>query len=231
MTDKTPYYSRPAKERAREAACMRHVLAGAEAPDVIVESFGGIGMTAQIMRDFWPGASIYSSDLDTACAQEWNAKLQTQNPLRYCDNDDALSVLQKLAPTIQPPQKVGVSLDFNRLTLLDLEKGREDDWRLELIGEVLELRPSWIQVTDSACSKLHLNWRSYGLERPGFIDYINKLDEWWQQRTKYKMMAVARHHAASYYRLEALTHGERLRPWLLHYDGQETGVTVYGRQL
>lgn len=77
--------------------------------------------------------------------------------------------------------------DFNTLTLL---KARELDEALAA------LQPEFIILTDVACGKLHLNYRSYGLKRPDLDDYYQEFGK--RRLAGFTLVAWARkHHAAS----------------------------------
>ena len=72
--------------------------------------------------------------------------------------------------------------DFNFLTLLRPEA---------LLRAIKMARPSSFIFTDVACSKLHLNYRRYGLERPDLNDYFAAFGE---RLPGWKLVHVARKH-------------------------------------
>lgn len=75
--------------------------------------------------------------------------------------------------------------DFNTVTML---KRKELDEALELSG-----RPEFVIFTDVACSKLHLNYKSYGLNHPDLKAYYDNF-----AIPGYRLVAFAKqHHAAS----------------------------------
>lgn len=74
--------------------------------------------------------------------------------------------------------------DFNTLTVL----------KRELLDRALTaVNPAWIVFTDVCCSKLHLNYRSYGLENPDLAAYWERFEVGGYRLVKW----VKRHHAAS----------------------------------
>lgn len=203
MTQTTPYRDRPERERAEEARCFREVLKGAYQPNTIYEAFGGIGMVAAILQELFPGAYVASAELDEECVQRY--RLGVDMDRASIHHGDTRELLRD---RFEVPDGLGMhaaSLDYNRCTLLDLRNPKS--FQHHLIKRVAELGPKWIQYTDSSIGKLHLNWRSYGLREYAsrdfaWLDYSNKLNDWFQVLIGYTIVAQARHSAASYYRLE-----------------------------
>lgn len=203
MTQTTPYRDRPERERAEEARCFREVLTGAAAPEVLYEAFGGIGMTAKLMQELFPGAFIASAELDEECVQRY--RLGVDMDRASILHDDTRELLKGFFENAAGFHMEAASLDYNRCTLLDLRNPKS--FQHHLIKRVAELGPKWIQYTDSSIGKLHLNWSSYGLL--GYVTrdmawrrYNDQLDRWFKDNIGYGIEAQARHSAASYYRLE-----------------------------
>lgn len=203
MTQTTPYRDRPERERAEEARCFREVLKGAYQPNTIYEAFGGIGMTAKLMQELFPGAYVASAELDEECVQRY--RLGVDMDRASIHHGDTRELLQD---RFEVPDGLGMhaaSLDYNRCTLLDLRNPKS--FQHHLIKRVAELGPKWIQYTDSSIGKLHLNWSSYGLaswtdRNQGWAVYTAKLSKWLKFEIGYEVVLMSRHSAASYYRLE-----------------------------
>lgn len=203
MTQTTPYRDRPERERAEEARCFREVLTGAAAPEVLYEAFGGIGMTAKLMQELFPGTFIASAELDEECVQRY--RLGVDMARASILHDDTRELLKGFFEHADGLHMDAASLDYNRCTLLDLRNPKS--FQHQLIKRVAELGPKWIQYTDSSIGKLHLNFRSYGLQV--YVDrsfawdrYTGELHKWFKEQIGYQIVASARHSAASYYRLE-----------------------------
>lgn len=154
MKQTTPYHERPAKERLRELSCMNFVLSAAPKPTVVYEAFGGIGMTAELMSNLWPNALIQSTELDLDCVAQYRAR-GLKNATCYPQSCETL-----FHKTFKNRAKLGITLDFNQCTVLDM---RRDGFQRDIIRRAIAMDPAWIQITDSAIGKLHLNWPSYGL--------------------------------------------------------------------
>lgn len=208
MTQTTPYRDRPASEREREADCVRAIIEGAAPPVWMYEAFGGIGMLTGVFMDAFPGVSIRSAELDGACVEAYATQHYGTRATVY--HGDTLDLLgQWLRDTAEgAPLWDAASLDFNRCTLLDLQKDK-NNFQNKVISLAVCSRPKWIHVTDSAVGKLHLNWRSYGLR--SYIDrghalaaYLARVSNWWEERHGYRIVKSANHSAATYYRLEAI---------------------------
>lgn len=203
MTQTTPYRDRPERERAEEARCFREVLTGAYQPNTIYEAFGGIGMVAAILQQMFPGAFVASAELDEECVRRYRLGVDMdQASIHHGDTRELLR------DRFEVPDGLGMhaaSLDYNRCTLLDLRNPKS--FQHHLIRRVADLGPQWIQYTDSSIGKLHLNFRSYGLERyysreDAWKYYSELVDAWLIEEIGYKIVKLARHSAASYYRLE-----------------------------
>lgn len=202
MTQTTPYRTRPERERDAEAACFAKVLSRATAPSFIYEAFGGIGMVTRILLDRFPEARLSAAELDSECVEIWRRDvLDTRAKIVH---EDTCQLLQRLVPE---PNTAAV-FDFNRCTLMDLLKSGSFQSQL-LRAATTKLHPKWIEVTDSSVGKLHLNWRSYGLDGYDYREtawglYSDKVADWFQTSLGYRMTARSHHWAASYYMLEKM---------------------------
>ena len=100
-----------------------------------------------------------------------------------------------------------MSLDFNQCTALDL---RRDGFQRDTLRQAIALKPLWIQLTDSAIGKLHINWPSYGLrgwdkndKMAGRIAYWCEVWSAVNAQWPSRLVRVAHHSAASYLLFEA----------------------------
>lgn len=167
MRDTTPYHERPPGEVERERHCMARILEHARDVDTVFEAFSGMGVTSQVLHSRFPRAMMWGCDLDKTCADTFNRKF---NPPHFCQHGDVMDVLPQL--DLRPPW--GASLDFNRFTLLDLRTSRTP-WKRKLVEQVVDRRPRWVQITDSAVGHLHLNWGNYGLVGSSLMLYVMAL--------------------------------------------------------
>ena len=203
MTNATPYYDRPISEIALEAECMRFIFCSAAAVDEVWEAFGGIGATARVLHERFPRAYLRACDLDAQCVACYNALGAELFPLTAecefagmeCFQVDAAEGLS----AYQPKGRWGASLDFNRLTLLDLRGRSAGKWKIDLIQKTIDKTPEWIQITDSAVGHLHLNWQtSYGLPNKLLSTYIATFAQEIHRRWSFDLLAHANHARASY---------------------------------
>ena len=173
---------------------MREVLATAEPVEMIWEAFGGTGQTARVIRELHPGARLLATELDGACALEYNRNVRGG----HCMVGDAREAIREL----RPPASWGVSLDYNRFTLLDLRGRREGRWKLDLLEAVVSKDPRWIQFTDSAICYLKTNFRSYGLKSPDPQAYDDLVYRELHRRWGMVPGRRAAHSRATYYRMD-----------------------------
>lgn len=197
MSDATPYSTRPAGERAREAECFRAILEGAERPDVVLETFGGIGDTTAVIEELFPDAMTVATELDPPTAQAYRER----HPRRLCVTGDTLEY--DWASYAASTGVLGIVLDYNLLTLKRL---REEGSFVRQVLEVVPVeRASWITVTDAAIGKLHLNARSYGVK--DLEEYIAALevelaDLLSARGGRWSLGSWAKHSRASYLRMD-----------------------------
>jgi hypothetical protein len=197
MRDDTPYHARPAGEVLREQDCMRTIFREAPEAEHIWEAFAGTGVTAEVLRERFPRAVIEATDLDDDCVQTYNAKGYGR-----AYQEDALAHMGRRWSHFGDTW--GVSLDYNKFTLFDLRETRSptERWKLDLLRGVLARRPRWIQLTDSACRYLHLNWGNYELPLNSLDHYVVALERELRAQPygeAYRLRAWDKHHAASYH--------------------------------
>lgn len=147
-----------AREEAHIHRCLRALFARQETPWRIVEAFGGVGNITRILIEAFPGVRVVSWDRDPRCVEalkELGVK----------------AVLGDSVRDLTASEGDGVCLDHNMLTLLRLRGELQP-----LIERVLSAEPLWVQLNDSAVSKLHLNWKSYGAKSKSLQDYLGAYD-------------------------------------------------------
>lgn len=134
----------------------------------------GRGFWAQKVLERFPTASYtgYESDEETLSNAWSSSQVQLYN-------------------SFWPPDEGSSGNDYPDLVLADFNittmKNRE---MLDQVFEVVQ--PEWIIFTDVACCKIHLNYRSYGLERPEMEDYWKGFNVPW-----YRLIRFSRKHYAA----------------------------------
>lgn len=189
MRQDTPYNSRSSTEQARERECVEKILRHAEPPKKLYEAFGGIGMLGQLMSERYPLAQIDSYELDDACVAEYRSRNLKNVTVNHEDTRTKFQVQTDFD---------AASLDFNRFTLLDLRRP-EGEFQAHILGRVFDKKPKWVHVTDSACSKIHLNWKSYGLSGPDWHEYVQALETAFMVRWGYRVGMFSKHSRAAYF--------------------------------
>jgi len=171
---------------------MRAIFAKALPVSFIFEAFGGIGKTAQVLAERFPSSRILAADIDEECVRLYN---DLQLDYADCIHTDARTLLSQ---TCTLPYQWGVSLDFNRFTIMDLMDRREGQWKVDLIDAVVQRKPKWVQITDSAIRYLHLNYFRYGCVNPGSEEYIQVLSNRLNVRWGLTYQTHSCYYAASY---------------------------------
>jgi hypothetical protein len=190
VRDDTPYRDRPEGEVRREQECMRRIFAAAPPVRLIWEAFGGLGKTAQVLSERFPQAEIQATEIDAACVDAYN---RLSLPNATCYRASALEF------GFSPAGRAhGVSLDFNRLTLLDLWGRPEGCWKVGLVERALRTGPLWLQVTDSAASHMHLNWKKYDILVPTVEGYVGRFSRELRERWELRLLAWSGHSRATY---------------------------------
>lgn len=193
MRDDTPYRERPPAEVQREQDCMRAIFAVAPPVDRVFEAFGGLGRTAEVLVQRFPDVRVDSWELDAECVRRYNALGMSR---AWCNWGDATVAAQSW----NPAESWGASLDFNRLTVMDLRGRRSGRWKVELMDILVSRGPLWFQLTDSAAPYIHLNWERYGLRSPSMVEYCRTLAREVRRRYPgYRRAAVAGHRSATYF--------------------------------
>lgn len=179
----------------REEECYRQLFASFNQPFVsVLETFGGAG----ILRGVLEGQKLIDAntrheawDFSADCVEFLREKFPTST-VRGCDSFNE---------PISPGWEL-ISADFNSWTYLrytDLPLYRAMTERLFSSGA------RYVQLTDSAVNKIHLNAPAYAQRfkkpiRPDNLlrDYVDHLDIAFRERFGYSVLFVTHHANASY---------------------------------
>lgn len=157
-------------------------------PPNVWELFGGIGLFASLVQPLWRNENYTSWDNDSACVKMIHAKYPHINA-RQCDSFNST-----------PPDKCDIiTADFNSFTLLKFVRQPQ---YYHLVTRIFSLKAQWIQITDSAINKLHLNKSVYSTvlkkEVSTLSDYIAGLTDTIAIPFGYNYTACVYHFGASY---------------------------------
>jgi tRNA A58 N-methylase Trm61 len=164
MKDVTPARDIREKDLLANVDMLRNVLKplGAKRPPKVVEWFTGVGMMTAFLEGWAPAAEVVSFELDEECRRLAAERVALADLRR----GDAMKVALAELETGD-----GAVLDFNLMTLLQAETKH-----IQFFGSLFSRRPAFATITDSAVSKMHLNFASYGLAKPDWSEYVKKWD-------------------------------------------------------
>jgi len=141
-------------------------------PKTVLDIRYGLGGWAKELRRRYPKVAITGYEADPST---YNTAFRDSLTNVYCGMFDGSKRGYRVDLLVA---------DFNTLTTLK---------RKELEEALAIVKCQWLIFTDVACSKLHLNYRSYGLEEPDLNAYWDEFDV-----EGYRLAGWAReHHAAS----------------------------------
>jgi len=165
---------------------LRDLLTGIEPPGRIVEYFGGLGMMTEFLAGWAPKARLVAFEQDPQCLVLAETRvMRWANRVTFLPQDCLTAGL----PFVKPG--VGVVLDFNVMTLLRAQ--REYEARLSAI---FARAPAFVALTDSAVSKFHLNFESYGLAEANWAEYMKAWGKYLRPKG-YKVKKFVTHTKAS----------------------------------
>lgn len=160
--------------------------------DVTVELCCGIGVQTEVLLDL--GHNVVGGDLSLRCVQATQERVgdRGEDRVRLYVWD-----LHKIVEELrwEPGDGPGFVYDFNTTTFL----------RKNLLPDILERMPRWVVFTDIGMSKVHLNYRSYGLtkeqSRPKEYarSHYNALWEGWLKERGWRMLWVNSIRGITYY--------------------------------
>lgn len=182
MEDRTPAVSIRSKDLDLNAKALDDLLNHIEGDiRTVLDVRYGLGGWAQRVTTRFPRCEIRGYEIDERTfAEAWtNPKVRlSQYPFQGSNLRYDL-----------------VLADFNRLTL---KRRNELDNLLSLVDS------SWLVFTDVSCGKLHLNYSSYGLNRPDLTEYYLQFNV-----PEYDFVTYSRsHHFASSALFQRKTPGE-----------------------
>lgn len=170
MKDLTPVYRISQRDDLLNRRSFANLLNIADRPSSVVELFGGCGgFTAEIV-DRWPGIRVLSYELDGECY-----KMLEKVP----GNVEAIPA-DSLSNS-KPVRDCGLVGDFNLLTIGRAQGKFKSFFERWFDGRL----PKWMILTDSAPSKLHINYRSYGLSSGTLEEYMWAWDRLLQSKGYY----------------------------------------------
>lgn len=180
-----------AREVDKERECFRAILSDLNPCDHVWEAFGGIGLLHQLLVKEFGWTPQYQTWEHSARCVEY---LQGLDPSMEVTLGDSF---QMEIPLARP--NALFSLDFNTFTPLRAER---DAKYLDLVTRVCAAQPRWLQVTDSAVNRLHLNFGPYtqlfGRPITDLPSYLKSVSRWFYDRFGYSVRKAAYHHGASY---------------------------------
>ena len=190
------------QQEARCFASLYDTLVAEKLPTkTVVEVFGGVGMSALILRAKARVDRHLMYERDPACLAQLRALFAGKAGVTVTEVKDWTEVAATL------PKGAGVVLDFNSLTALQYLRSAK---LREALGKVFEAKPAWVLLTDSACSKFHLNLKYYkaeeklGLNGKGttYADYVAAFSKLFSREVGYKIQSWRKHRRAGYFLLQ-----------------------------
>jgi hypothetical protein len=163
MYDAQPAWMLSDKDETANVGAVRRLLSRPGLrPERLFEFFGGLGRVTRMAMEVFPGVPIETWDMDDRCCEE----------LRSIGGGVEVRTGDSLSDLVVT-ERSGVLMDFNVWTVLKARTVYAD-----VMDRVMAARPRWVQVTDSALSKLHLNYASYGAAAGTWDSYREVLREW-----------------------------------------------------
>lgn len=174
--------------RASKAVLERISLRNAD----VIEAFGGSGMFALLVQKFLKPKHHIICEHDPFCAAH----------LRKLSKDWKGSCVVECDSFVKVPTLVShgslVSLDWHGSTMLSLF---QDVRHRTLLDGIRRYRPAYVQVTDKAISKLHLNLKPYSAlakrRVTDFESYVSAMGRLIEDRWGWSVQFVAYHTGAA----------------------------------
>lgn len=211
MTDERPL------DTFRERECFRHVLGPVAPFNSVLEMFGGAGVFRTLIEELGllgPQTRHETWDHSQACVDHLSSLFPKSRVV--------------LADSFQQPFPEGldlISADFNTWTAL---KYRTDKAYSGATQRLFRSGALWVQLTDSAVNKLHLNGNSYrkamgsppSEDRLPPAEYFQLVAQAIRREFGYRMWAVAYHQGAAYYLFHRTAEPPPGAPVPLHVNGR-----------
>lgn len=179
----------------RERECYRQLFSIFSAPFAsVLEIFGGAGILREVLGE--------QKLVDDGTRHEaWD---YSERCVDYLAQTFPLSAVRRVDSFNEPIENGWelISADFNSWTFLRYAKQTPYQ---KLTTRLFESGAAYVQLTDSAVNKMHLNWTHYsrvfgreiGTDAP-LLDYMSHLDVNFRARFNYSLLRVAHHANASY---------------------------------
>lgn len=164
MRDATPAFEIRAIDLDTNARMLSELLEDArffiDPPDRVVELCGGVGTMTRVLAGKFPAVEITTHDLDATCVKMINEISLPRVAVVHGSYFEAETREDDL-----------VVADFNMMTYLRFMDARTAE--ANLVRSFLNNRIKYLLMTDSATSKLHLNFKSYGLSTANWNEYVS----------------------------------------------------------
>ena len=180
----------------RERQCFQIILdaiPSSYAPTGVLELFGGVGLFLSLVPEEWRNKNYHSWDHNPDCVS------------RVHGGYPEVTASVKDSFTSPFPSPLGIiSADFNTFTIL---KWATDPKYQNLIYGIFAAGADYVQITDSAVNRLHLNGPHYekfilpanrNKRIATLDDYVEVFSDLVFLDHPYRVIKVAYHHGASY---------------------------------
>ena len=179
-TVSTPF--RPSeKDKLIRFARIEGALEGAERPNLVWDPLCGHGIFASFIAGKWPGVRIVSSDHDAGCV------------IAYAERQIPNATVSQLN-VLDAPEPAGTDaaiMSVNLCTMLDFVRAYRGEFQKLVLARLLKNKKKWMTIEDTACSKLHLNWYSYGLKSWDINEYFELLSNWFEDTWGYRVAQIS----------------------------------------
>ena len=189
------YFSFDPAERQKEAKCFLSIYQDMPLVQQVHEVFGGIGLMMEVLKELGHSPKWHSTwDHSTRCIEELRRKWPKGAHIQVDSFGTPLPTML-MHPSL-------ISADFNTFSPLravrDKKYGR-------LLDGIFQAQPDWVEITDSAVYRLHLNRPYYSQlfaqEITDVKAYLTATSRWFFLRYGYSIVRAAHHRGASYYLL------------------------------
>jgi hypothetical protein len=189
MGNRPDYYwyllHKPADVR-RQAMCLKKIFQSLPRVRSVAEYFGGVGFCSKLIHEIVKPKQHYIFDIDPFCVA--HLKHMTRDWVGASVTSDQF--------------QGGIDLhcfDFNMFTFVKFSSKSVEN---QILDAALIHQPRYIQITDSAVNKLHLNYKSYGLANSRPQGYFKAFSDSAYERWGYSVTRAYYHVGAAYLLLE-----------------------------
>jgi hypothetical protein len=187
----------------REAACFEAIFD--ELPKLggtAVEFFGGIGMCSTLIHEILKPRTHIIYDIDPFCVSHLKHMTRKWRGVQINQGNVFATPVAKFS------HAKFFSFDFNQFTILHW---RDNTSILQTLDAVIKTaQPSYIQLTDSAVNKLHLNLGLYssisGMDVSDITSYVRAFSKLALNSWNYSVTLAYYHFGATYLLLEPGDH-------------------------